>query len=77
MKESAIADNVKLIIRNRCLKQGGIAVKAGYNYKTFSNMLNGRKIVTDADVVRIAVALEVPVSELFNANLESAVKEGG
>lgn len=63
--KSAIAENVKRIIRNKGLKQGVVGEKAGYNYRTFSNMLNGRKVVTDVDVAKIANALGVPVNDLF------------
>lgn len=63
--KSCIADNVRIIIREKCLKQGAVAQKAGYNYQTFSNMLNGRKIVTDEDVMKISNALSVSPNELF------------
>jgi len=57
--ESVIAKNVKEIIKERGLKQSAVGKKAGYDYRVFSNMLNGRKIVTDVDVAKIANALEV------------------
>ncbi|GAA0265818.1 hypothetical protein GCM10008922_26180 [Faecalicatena contorta] len=63
--KSAIAENVKRIIKDKCLKQGLVAEKAGYNQKAFSNMLNGRKVITDVDVAKIANVLEIPVNELF------------
>lgn len=66
MYASAVAENVKKIIRDKCLMQGAIAKKAGYDGKVFSNMLNGRKLVTDVDVARIANALEVSPGELFD-----------
>lgn len=69
--ESVIAENVKTIIRERGLKQGAVAAKAGYDYKAFSNMLNGRKVVTDLDVVRIANVLDVLPGELFKTDTEA------
>lgn len=63
--KSAIAENVKRIIKDKGLKQGVVGEKAGYNYRTFSNMLNGRKTVTDVDVVKIANVLDVTVNDLF------------
>ncbi len=63
--ESVIAKNVKEIIKERGLKQGMVGKKAGYDYRVFSNMLNGRKIVTDVDVAKIANALEIEPGELF------------
>lgn len=65
MYNSVVAGNAKRIIKKRCLNQGAIGKKAGYNPKTFSNMLNGRKIITDVDVARIANALEVAPGDLF------------
>ncbi len=68
--KSAIASNVKDIIRERCLKQSLIAKKAGYTPQAFSNMVNGRKVITDVDVLNIANALNVDANTLFK-------KEGG
>ena len=55
----------KKIIREKCLKQSAIAKKAGYNIKTFNNMLNGRKIITDVDVINIATAIGAEPNELY------------
>lgn len=65
MYESVVAANTKRIIKQNCLSQGAIGVKAGYDKKKFSNMLNGRKLITDVDVANIANALEVDIGELF------------
>lgn len=73
MVKSAIAANVKEIIKMRCLAQGAIGMKAGYNIKTFSNMLNGRKIITDVDVIKIANALEVEPNELYGIKPKEVV----
>lgn len=66
--KSAIAENVKQIINTRGLKQYIVAEKAGYPMQTFNNMLNGRKVITDYDVVKIANALNVTPNELFQIN---------
>lgn len=47
------------------MKQSAIAKKAGYNIKTFNNMLNGRKIITDVDVINIATAIGAEPNELY------------
>ncbi len=65
MYKSAISENVKKLMREHCLRQGGIAKRAGYDGKTFSNMMNGRKIITDVDVMRIANALSVEPNDLY------------
>lgn len=65
MYKSVVAENVRRIIEERCLSKGAIGRKAGYDNKKFSNMLNGRKIITDVDVMNIANALEVEPNELY------------
>ena len=74
--KSAIAENVKKIIRHKCVYQAAVAERAGYNYKTFSNMLNGRKIITDIDVINIANALDVEPNELYGIKSNNEEKEG-
>lgn len=63
--KSMIASNVRRIINENGLKQGAVAKRAGYDPKAFSNMLNGRKLVTDTDVINIAKALNASPNELF------------
>lgn len=63
--KSIIANNVKHIINQKCFRQCAVAKRAGYNVKAFNNMLNGRRLITDVDVVNIANALEVTPGELF------------
>lgn len=75
--KSAIAENVKKIIREKCLKQGALAEKAGYDCKKFSNMLNGRKVITDVDVIKIANALEVAPNDLYGIADNQAAGAGG
>ena len=65
MYKSIIAENVKRIIDEKCLSKGAIGRKAGYDIKKFSNMLNGRKIITDVDVMNIANVLDVEPNELY------------
>lgn len=80
MYESVITENIRKIIKTECLSQGAIAKKAGYDGKKFSNMLNGRKVITDVDVINIAKALDVTPNTLFGINTneeEQKVKEVG
>lgn len=60
-----VAPNIKWIIRDRCLKQSAVAKKAGYSEQQFSSMMNGRKVIKDIDILRIATALGVDANELF------------
>lgn len=62
---SKVAQNVKSIIRKRRLLQVAVAEKAGYPYAKFNRMLNGRKCITDEDIVKLALALDVTPNELF------------
>ena len=68
---SIVAGNVKRIMNDRGLKQYSVAKQSGIAEKTFSNMLNGRKIVSEMDIIRMAGALGVEPNELF-ARQESA-----
>lgn len=63
--KSIIAGNVKKIITQKGFKQNVVAKRAGYNEKMFSNMLNGRKKITDNDIPPIAIALGVTPNDLF------------
>ena len=71
MYKSIIAENVKRIIDEKCLSKGAIGRKAGYDIKKFSNMLNGRKIITDVDVMNIANALDAEPNELYGLSPET------
>lgn len=63
--ESTIAKNVKRIIKEKGFKQYAVAERAGFDPKTFSNMLNGRKIIADYDVSRIMNVLGVTPNDIF------------
>lgn len=66
MKEDlCFAKNIKDLIEKSGFKQKAIAIRAGYNPKNFSNMLNGRKTITAKDIIPIAKALGVEPNDLF------------
>lgn len=65
MQEVDVCKNIKRIIQEKGLKQKSVAVKAGFTDQQFSNLLNGRKIFSAYDVLRIANALDVTPNELF------------
>jgi transcriptional regulator with XRE-family HTH domain len=58
-------------MKSKCLKQSLVAEKAGYTEQQLSNMLNGRKIIKDEDMLRIAKALDVEIGELFGKEEKS------
>ena len=64
---SAIAANVRAIIKRQGLKQYAVAERAGYSARAFNAMLNGRKIITDNDICPIAKALGVTPNDLFKS----------
>lgn len=70
---SIVVENVRRILSERGLKQGIVASSAGYTYQSFNNLMNGRKIITDTDICRLAVALNVSPNELFG--IESSKSE--
>lgn len=77
MKKEAIRINeivapaIRQIINERGLKQCAVAKKAGYTKQQFNAMLTGRKLITDIDISRIIIALDIDANALFSK------KEGG
>lgn len=65
---SIVASNTKRLIKDKGLLQKSVAEKAGYGQMKFSAMMNGRKLITDVDIVNIARALNVSASELFKSD---------
>ena len=60
-----IAINAVAIINDKGLKHIAVAKKAGYSRQQLSNMLNGRKVITSSDIIRLATALDVTPNDLF------------
>ncbi len=65
---SIVAPNVEKIITRKCLKQSAVAEKAGYSKQQFNDMLRGRKVIRDLDVLKIMIALDVDANELFKVD---------
>lgn len=61
-----VAPEIRRIIRERGLKQYAVAEKAGYTKQQFSAMLTGRKLITDADILKIIIALDVDANTLLS-----------
>lgn len=68
---TAVIPNIRKIIDERGLKQCAIAEKAGYSKQQFNAMLTGRRLITDADILKIIIALDVDANTLFMARKES------
>lgn len=65
MQEMNVFKNIKKIIEEKGLKQKSVAAKAGFTDQQFSNLLNGRKICSAYDILRISNALDVSPNDLF------------
>lgn len=62
---NVIAENTQRILKERGLKQGAFAEKAGYTVQQFSRILTGRARIYWDDVLRIANALGVTPNDLY------------
>ncbi len=62
---TAVIPNIRKIINERGLKQCAVAEKAGYTKQQFNAMLTGRKLITDIDISKIIIALDVDANTLF------------
>lgn len=61
-----IVNNIKSLIVMKGMKQGAVAVRAGFTAQDFSNMLNDRrKLIRAEHLPAIADALNVEVKDLF------------
>ena len=54
-----VATIVSNIIKEKGLKQGVVAQKAGLKQQELSDMLNGRKIMKACEIERLAIVLEI------------------
>lgn len=60
-----VAENITKIISDAGLKQWVIAERTGFDAQTFSDMLNGRRLIKMCDVMKIANALGVTPNDLY------------
>lgn len=60
-----ITENVQNFLKERGLKQGAFAEKAGYTIQQFSRMMTGRGKIYWDDVLRLANALDVTPNDLY------------
>lgn len=61
----AINERIRDILEERSLIQRDVAEKAGFTPMQFSDMLSGRKLIKAEYIPAIAMALGVPIRELF------------
>lgn len=60
-----IIANIKDIIVSKGLKQSFVAKQAGFNSQSFSDILNGRKLLRVEHLPELADALEVEIEDFF------------
>ena len=68
----SIVDNISRIVSEKGLLKSGVASRAGFTQNQFSDLLNGRKRLLANDMPRIADALGVQISELYDCSDQSA-----
>lgn len=61
---SVVPENISRIIAQKGLKQGFVAVNAGYSKGQMSAMIKGRRVIKVCDLIRLADALGVSVNDL-------------
>lgn len=69
-----IAEKIKQIIKNEGYTQIAIAKKLDMNPKTFSAMLNGRKLLMVSAIPKICNVLGVTPNELFEYEANGEVQ---
>ncbi len=66
--ESIIAKNLSEIIQKKGIKKCVVAERAGLTPNMLSDMLNGRKIIRESNILSLAAVLEVTPNDLFGIN---------
>lgn len=61
----SVADRIYQIMEEKCMKQCLVARAAGFNPKTFNEMLRGRRLIKIEDLPTICDALGVSPNDLF------------
>lgn len=67
MKQS-ISYNLNNIVQKKGLKKYAVAEKCGYSAKRFSDLLCGRKRITDVDIMKLCRGLDISPNDLFGYN---------
>lgn len=65
MEKSIVANNMRFIVEAKGFKHSAVAERAGYSRQQFSDMLNGRKLITADDCIRFRDAVGCTYADLF------------
>ena len=74
--KSIVVENIKRIIKTQDLKKRAVATRAGLTPQNLSDMLAGRKIIKDTDIVPLANALGVTPNDLFGIDSNDEKRVG-
>ena len=66
-RNEPVPGNIRRILKRKGLKQCAVAQKVGMKAHDLTDMLRGRRIIYARDIAALASALDVSVSELFQA----------
>jgi len=70
--ESIVSRNLSEIIEEKGIKKRVVAERAGLTPKMLSDMLGGKKIIRDSNILPLATALGVTPNELFGLKNEAS-----
>lgn len=65
MEKSVVADNMRAIIESKGFKHIAVAERAGYTKQQFSDMLNGRRLITADDCIKFRSVVGCTYNDLF------------
>lgn len=73
-----IIENIKKLVKESDIKQGAIARRAGFTDQSFSDMMNGRKLLRAEYIPQIAIALGKTVNEIYGIKEteQESIKKG-
>ena len=58
---------LKIVIKEKGLKQAYVAEKAGFTAQGLSDMMNGRRLIKACDIPKLARTLGVKENEIYEA----------
>lgn len=73
-RNEPVPGNLRRIIKSKGLKQCAVAKQLGMKAHELTDMLRGRRLIYARDIAAFASALDVSVSELFQAPEENGQK---
>lgn len=66
---------LRAIIASKGLKKAYVAEQSGFSRQEFADMINGRRLIKACDIPKLAEALGVKESEIYEAGKKSDLDE--